>query len=64
VQVRLEKPSLAVLSTKHYVNLGGSEMGRVSRDAGRHRVGVQVGDVKSPGYSRVAGPSRRDVNIA
>ena len=26
VQVRLEKPSIAVLSTKHYVNLGGSEV--------------------------------------
>src|SRR4029078_1898654 len=26
VQVRLEKPTIAVLSTKHYVNLGGSEM--------------------------------------
>ena len=26
VQVRLEKPTIAVLSTKHYINLGGSEM--------------------------------------
>ncbi len=26
VQVRLEKPVIAVISTKHYVNLGGSEM--------------------------------------
>src|SRR5260370_34585324 len=26
VQVRLERPVIAVLSTKHYINLGGSEM--------------------------------------
>src|SRR5206468_1511980 len=26
VQVRLEKPTIAVLSTKHYIHLGGSEM--------------------------------------
>src|SRR6185436_2073105 len=26
VQVRLEKPVVGVLSTKHYINLGGSEM--------------------------------------
>src|SRR4029078_8779548 len=26
LQVRLEKPMIAVISTKHYINLGGSEM--------------------------------------
>src|SRR5688500_3071035 len=26
VQVRLERPQIAVLSTKHYINLGGSEV--------------------------------------
>src|ERR1051326_7720358 len=50
VQVRLERPQIAVISTMHYISLGGSEMivYRVTpRDV---ESGVQVGDLKYPGY--------------
>jgi murein DD-endopeptidase MepM/ murein hydrolase activator NlpD len=50
VEVRLERPRLAVLSTHHYVNQGGAEMVvyRVTPDDVRS--GVMVGEVMYPGY--------------
>ena len=50
VQVRLERPRVSVISTHHYVNLGGSEMVvyRVTPDDVES--GVVVGDVVYPGY--------------
>ena len=50
VEVRLDPPRLSVLSTFHYVNLGGSEMVvyRVTPDDVES--GVRVGDVEYPGY--------------
>src|SRR5207237_7544803 len=50
VQVRLEKPTIAVLSTKHYVNLGGSEMVVYRAMPGDIESGIQVGDLTYPGY--------------
>jgi murein DD-endopeptidase MepM/ murein hydrolase activator NlpD len=50
VQVRLEKPVIAVLSTKHYINLGGSEMVVYRATPADIESGVQVGDLKYPGY--------------
>jgi len=50
VQVRLEKPTIAVLSTKHYINLGGSEMVVYRSTPADVESGVQVGDVTYPGY--------------
>jgi len=50
VQVRLEKPMIAVLSTKHYINLGGSEMVVYRATPPDVESGVQVGDVLYPGY--------------
>ncbi len=50
VQVRLEKPTITVLSTKHYVNLGGSEMVVYRATPADVASGVQVGDLKYPGY--------------
>ncbi|HTM26442.1 MAG TPA: M23 family metallopeptidase [Vicinamibacterales bacterium] len=50
VQVRLERPQIAVLSTKHYVNLGGSEMVVYRVTPADVESGVQVGDLKYPGY--------------
>ena len=50
VQVRLEKPTIAVLSTKHYVNLGGSEMVVYRATPPDVESGVQVGDLDYPGY--------------
>jgi murein DD-endopeptidase MepM/ murein hydrolase activator NlpD len=50
VQVRLERPRVSVVSTHHYVNLGGAEMVvyRVTPDDVES--GVVVGDVEYPGY--------------
>jgi murein DD-endopeptidase MepM/ murein hydrolase activator NlpD len=50
VQVRLEKPTIAVLSTKHYINLGGSEMVVYRAAPADVESGVQVGDLTYPGY--------------
>ena len=50
VQVRLERPKVSVLSTHHYINLGGAEMVmyRVSPDDVQS--GVTVGDLEYPGF--------------
>jgi murein DD-endopeptidase MepM/ murein hydrolase activator NlpD len=50
VQVRLERPTIAVLSTKHYINLGGSEMIVYRATPADVESGVQVGDLTYPGY--------------
>jgi murein DD-endopeptidase MepM/ murein hydrolase activator NlpD len=50
VQVRLERPAIAVLSTKHYINLGGSEMVVYRATPADIESGVQVGDLTYPGY--------------
>jgi murein DD-endopeptidase MepM/ murein hydrolase activator NlpD len=50
VQVRLEKPTVAVLSTKHYVNLGGTEVVVYRATPSDVESGVQVGDLTYPGY--------------
>src|SRR3954453_19475734 len=50
VQVRLERPQIAVLSTKHYINLGGSEMVVYRATPADIESGVQVGDLTYPGY--------------
>src|SRR5262249_30982715 len=50
VQVRLEKPQIAVVSTKHYINLGGSEMVVYRATPPDVESGGQVGDLLYPGY--------------
>jgi hypothetical protein len=50
LKVRLEKPMISVLSTKHYVNLGGSEMVVYRATPADVESGVQVGDYTYPGY--------------
>jgi murein DD-endopeptidase MepM/ murein hydrolase activator NlpD len=50
VQVRLERPQIAVISTKHYINLGGSEMIVYRATPADVDSGVMVGDVRYPGY--------------
>ncbi|HEX5473418.1 MAG TPA: M23 family metallopeptidase [Vicinamibacterales bacterium] len=50
VQVRLDRPILTVLSTKHYINLGGSEMVVYKVTPADVESGVQVGDLTYPGY--------------
>jgi murein DD-endopeptidase MepM/ murein hydrolase activator NlpD len=63
VQVRLEKPAIAVLSTKHYINRGGSEMVVYRATPADIESGVQVGDVKYPGYP-ASGAKLEGVHIA
>ncbi len=50
VQVRLERPTVAVVSTKHYINLGGSEMVVYRVTPPDVTSGVVVGDLEYPGY--------------
>jgi murein DD-endopeptidase MepM/ murein hydrolase activator NlpD len=50
VQVRLERPSISVVSSKHYVNLGGSEMVVYRATPADVTSGVLVGDLEYPGY--------------
>ena len=49
-QVRLEPPRVAVLSTKHYVNHGGSEVVVYKATPSDVASGVRVGDVEYPGF--------------
>jgi murein DD-endopeptidase MepM/ murein hydrolase activator NlpD len=50
VKVRLERPSVSVLSSKHYLNLGGSEMVVYRVTPSDVTSGVIVGDLEYPGY--------------
>ncbi|HMD34243.1 MAG TPA: M23 family metallopeptidase [Vicinamibacterales bacterium] len=49
-QVRLEPPRIAVLSSKHYVNHGGSEFVVYRAAPADVASGVRVGDVEYPGF--------------
>jgi murein DD-endopeptidase MepM/ murein hydrolase activator NlpD len=50
LQVRLEPPRLAVLSTHHFVNHGGAEMVVYRATPPDAQSGVRVGDIEYPGY--------------
>jgi murein DD-endopeptidase MepM/ murein hydrolase activator NlpD len=50
VQVRLDPPRVAVVSTKHYVNLGGSEMVVYTATPSDVVSGVRVGDIEYRGF--------------
>ena len=50
VQVRLEPPRVAVLSTHHYVNVGGAEMIVYRAEPADVVSGVRVGDIEYPGF--------------
>lgn len=50
IQVRLEPPRIAVLSTKHYLNHGGSEMVVYRATPPDVESGVRVGTVEYRGY--------------
>jgi murein DD-endopeptidase MepM/ murein hydrolase activator NlpD len=62
VQVRLERPQIAVLSTKHYINLGGSEMVVYRATPADVESGVRVGDYAYPGYA-ASGAKLDGINI-
>ena len=63
-QVRLEPPRIAVLSTHHYVNHGGSEMVVYRATPADVASGVRVGDVEYPGYPARRGVGRTVVKVA
>jgi len=48
--IRLEKPRVSVVSTKHYINLGGAEMIVYRATPDDVVSGVRVGDIEYPGY--------------
>ena len=50
IQVRLEPPSIAVVSTHHHVNHGGSEMLVYRATPSDVTSGVRVGEVEYPGF--------------
>jgi murein DD-endopeptidase MepM/ murein hydrolase activator NlpD len=50
VQVRLERPRVSVVSTHHYINLGGTEMVLYRVTPEDVESGVVVGDFEYPGY--------------
>ena len=54
VQVRLERPRVSVVSTHHYVNLGGSEVVVYRATPEDVESGVLVGDVEYPAIPRPA----------
>ena len=63
-QVRLEPPRIAVLSTKHYVNLGGSEMVVYKATPPDVVSGVRVGELEYPGFAAAgAGVSGADPSL-
>ena len=50
IQVRLERPQVSIVSSKHYINLGGSEMAVYRVTPADVTSGVLVGDLEYPGY--------------
>jgi murein DD-endopeptidase MepM/ murein hydrolase activator NlpD len=63
-QVRLEPPRITVLSTKHYINLGGSEMVVYKATPADVASGVRVGEVEYPGFPAAgAGVAGADPSI-
>lgn len=61
IQIDLEPPRIAVASTKHYVNHGGSELVLYRTTPADTVSGVRVGDVEYPGYpAGAAGPAAAD----
>ncbi len=63
VQVRLERPRVSVISTHHYINLGGSEMVVYRASPDDVTSGVVVGDIEYPGYP-ASGVAVEGVKIA
>jgi murein DD-endopeptidase MepM/ murein hydrolase activator NlpD len=66
VQVRLDPPRLSVVSTKHYINVGGSEMVLYRASPPDVESGVQVGDLTYRGFPASAAgvPGDPDLKVA
>ena len=68
VQVRLERPQVSIVSSKHYINLGGSEMVVYRVTPADVTSGVVVGNLEYPGYpasgaSTIEGVKLDDPNL-
>ena len=63
VQVRLERPQVSIVSTKHYINLGGSEMVVYRATPADVISGVLVGDIEYPGYPASGGSTIEGVKF-
>ena len=50
ITIRLEKPRVSVVSSKHYINLGGTEMIVYNASPADVVSGVRVGDLEYPGF--------------
>jgi murein DD-endopeptidase MepM/ murein hydrolase activator NlpD len=65
IQVRLTPPRIAVLSTHHYVNQGGSELIVYRVTPSDVDSGVRVGDITYPGFAgKGAGLSAPEARVA
>src|SRR5262245_32977687 len=66
VQVRLEPPKIGVVSTKHYINVGGSELVVYRASPPDVESGVQVGELRYPGFPASAAgvPGDPDLKVA
>lgn len=62
VEVRLEPPRVSVLSTHHYINVGGSEVVVYRVSPEDVESGVRVGDIEYPGFP-ASGAVAEDVRI-
>ena len=62
VQVRLERPFVSVVSTHHYINVGGTEMVVYRVKPTDIESGVMVGDRAYPGYP-ATGAAAGDVHL-
>lgn len=65
IQVRLDPPRVSVVSTHHYINLGGSEMIVYRATPSDAESGVRVGDLTYPGFPGTgAGLTDRALKVA
>jgi murein DD-endopeptidase MepM/ murein hydrolase activator NlpD len=62
VQVRLEKPSVSIVSTHHYINVGGAEMVVYRVKPADVESGVMVGEREYPGFP-ASGAAVGDVHL-
>lgn len=62
VKVRLERPRVTVLSTHHYINLGGTELIVFRAEPSDVSSGVRVGDIEYPSFP-AAGLKGEGINI-
>ena len=63
VKVRLERPQISIVSSKHYINLGGSEMVVYRATPADATSGVLVGDIEYPGYPASGAASIEGVKL-